>query len=186
MTKEKILLISAIIFIVAATISVYFWQWSKEKNDEKAVRAVVENFGLALKNVFLLSLTASQDIEQNYKDYVAPELLAEWKADSSKALGRLTSSPWPDRIEITDIKQFSSKGYDVNGNIIEITSVEQTQGGVSAKRPIDLKIEKINDSFLITRVTFGPYDETANWKTFLIKLIKKIIPGIIISIGFLV
>lgn len=161
MNKKIIILISTIVVIITAVVSVYFWRQSNaEKNqqaDEAAVRSLIENFGHVLKNVSLLSPTAAQDIEVNYKDFLDPVLLAQWKDDPSKAVGRLTSSPWPDRIEIVSIRQFGSGAYDVSGNIIEITGVEETQGGIAAKRTIDLGVVKFDDSWLIADVIMGEY-----------------------------
>lgn len=75
-------------------------------------------------------------MQENYGDYVSPALLAKWLNDPLNAPGRLTSSPWPDRIEILSIEPLSEYAYEVEGEIIEITSVEKASGGVAAKRPI--------------------------------------------------
>jgi type II secretory pathway pseudopilin PulG len=163
MDKKTLLVSLIILLVIAAGFGAYFWRQSNQEKgqqaEESAVRSVVENFGHALKNVSLLSPTASQDIEDNYKDFLNPALLAQWKEDTSKAIGRLTSSPWPDRIEILSIKQFGSGAYDVSGNIVEVTGVEQTEGGltVKIKRPIDLGVAKFDDRWLITGVIVGEY-----------------------------
>lgn len=164
--NKKILLISLVVVLVAVLgVGVYFWRQSsverKQQADEAAVKSVVENFGKVLKNVSLLSPTASQDIETNYKDFLDPALLAQWEADPSKAVGRLTSSPWPDRIEIVSIRQFGSGAYDVSGNIIEVTSLEEVQGGIASKRTIDLGVVKFDDSWLVAGVTVGEYADNS-------------------------
>ena len=66
--------------------------------EEAAVRAVVEGLGSKLKLVALLSPTAAQDIQTQYAPYVAPDLLNQWANDLTQAPGKLTSSPWPERI----------------------------------------------------------------------------------------
>lgn len=152
---KKLLLILFIILLTVAAVS--FYLWNQPKQDEAAVRNVVENFGKTLRNVSLLSPTSAQDMEENYKDFLDPALLAQWKEDPSKALGRLTSSPWPDGIEVLSIERFASDAYEVSGNIIEITSAEEAQGGIPAKRPVDLNVAKFEDRWLITSVSLGEY-----------------------------
>ena len=129
--------------------------------DEKAVMNVVEGFGKKLQTV---SLQAPKDIlkksmQENYGDFVSEALVAKWISNPLDAPGRLTSSPWPDRIEILDIKKLSEYEYEVKGEIIEITSTEKASGGIAAKRPITLAIKKSNNSWLIDDVTLGAYDE---------------------------
>jgi hypothetical protein len=132
----------------------------ENKADEKAVADLVRSFGSKLQTV---SLLAPKDIleksmQENYGDYVSEALLAKWKGDPQKAPGRLTSSPWPDRIEITSIAKVSEGAYEVKGEIIEITSKEKESGGVAAKRPITLSVKKISNSWLIDDVTLGDYE----------------------------
>jgi hypothetical protein len=159
---NKILIFLTIVVVIAGGTAVYFWQREnaarmQQAADEAAVRNTVEGFGKVLKNVSPLSPTASQDIENNYKPFLAPALLAEWENDPSKAVGRLTSSPWPDRIEVSSIKQFGSGAYDVTGSIIEVTSVEEVQGGAAAKQTIELSVVKFGDQWLINSVMLGAY-----------------------------
>lgn len=120
--------------------------------DESAqVRNVVTQFGLRLKAVSLLlpkeQLTAL--VEQQYGDFVTPELLAAWKQDPTKAPGRLTSSPWPERIEITAVNKGQGERYTVTGNIIEITSTEANTGGAANKMPVTMVVEKRQNRWLI-------------------------------------
>jgi len=163
---KKILIILLIVFLVVVICAgVYFWkQLNQVKNheaDELAVRTLVKNFGNALKNVSLLSPTVSQDIETNYKDFVAPELLTQWKENPSKAMGRLTSSPWPDNIEIGSIQQFGSGGYDVSGKIIDMTST-----GMSGSRAIQVGVAKFGNQWLITGVSVFSPEENVLWKEY--------------------
>ncbi len=99
-------------------------------------RSVVEQFGTALKNVPLSGSgeIARQAIQENYESYVTPELLEQWQADPSTAPGRQTSSPWPERIEIVSTAE-QSESFVVQGNIVLMTSVEETQGGVAGLVP---------------------------------------------------
>ncbi|MFA4999429.1 MAG: hypothetical protein WC519_01745 [Parcubacteria group bacterium] len=164
--NKKIILIPLIVFlIITFGIGVYFWYQSSDRvnqqADETAVKSVVTNFGQALKNVSLLSPTAPQDIETNYKDYLDPKLIAQWKTDPSKAIGRLTSSPWPESIEIGSISRFGSGAYDVSGKIIDMTS-----SGMSGSRAVQIGVVKFGSRWLITGISVIPSEENELWKEY--------------------
>ncbi|HYF80040.1 MAG TPA: hypothetical protein VD973_23260 [Symbiobacteriaceae bacterium] len=128
--------------------------------DEKAaVTTLVEQFGQRLQAVSLSdpSDRVKQSMQTQYGDLVSPELLAQWQANPRVAPGRLTSSPWPDRIDVRSVEHVRA-GYRVTGEVIEVTSVEKVKGGAAAKRPITLEVEKINDRWVITAVTLAPYE----------------------------
>ncbi|PTQ55467.1 MAG: Regulatory sensor-transducer, BlaR1/MecR1 family [Candidatus Carbobacillus altaicus] len=136
-----------------------FGDGSDQKNEEQKVLALVEAFGKTLQKV---SLTAPKDlvatsIEKNYSQYVTPELLQKWKDDPQSAPGREVSSPWPDRIVILRTEMSDMNQYTVYGEIIELTSVELANGGVAAKRPVTVAVQKVNDRWLISGVTIGGY-----------------------------
>lgn len=133
-----------------------------ENVDLKAVEKLVADFGKTLKNV---SLTAPEDvaaksIKENYAAYVAPALLTKWQSDPANAPGRLTSSPWPERIDITYAEKLSDVKYQVQGEIIEMTSVEMANGGYAAKRPVVLAVEKADGKWVITAVKLDAYEQT--------------------------
>ncbi|HOQ09731.1 MAG TPA: copper amine oxidase N-terminal domain-containing protein, partial [Syntrophomonadaceae bacterium] len=71
-------------------------------NEQAVVSKLVADFGQRLKNVSLLAPddVVTKSIKENYAEYVSPELLAQWQKDPANAPGRLTSSPWPERIDI--------------------------------------------------------------------------------------
>lgn len=131
--------------------------------NEQEVKNLVKEFGSRLKSVSLLA--PKEDLEksmqENYGYLVDQELRNEWLEDPSNAPGRLTSSPWPDRIEISDVSKTSDDTFEVKGDIIEITSVEMKNGGVAAKRPITLLVKKVDNEWLIVQVTLSPYEEKA-------------------------
>jgi len=139
-----------------------------DQDDETAVRSLVEDFGYVLKKVSLISASAAKDIEENYGDFVSQELITEWKNDPLKAPDRLTSGPWPERIDISTVENIASYSYLVKGDIIEVTSVEKEPGGAASQRPIELIIEKNGNCLLIVGVSIGEYAcmPTAGWKTF--------------------
>jgi hypothetical protein len=118
-------------------------------DEEEAVRYVVESFGKRLQNVSLQSPNAAQVIEEQYAEWAAPELLKIWMNDISRAPGRVTSSPWPDRIEITSIVREADK-YVVVGFVVEVTSIEVVNGGVAAKIPVRVVLEKREGRWFIT------------------------------------
>lgn len=131
-------------------------------HEEYKVINIVNIFGKKLKNVPLL---ASKDIlvksiKDNYRNYVTKRLLVEWIKDPTKAPGRLTSSPWPDRIEIKTVAKIDKNTYKVEGEIIEITSAEIVSKGVAARRSITLIVRKINDCWIIDEVTLGNYKKS--------------------------
>jgi len=132
---------------------------SSDEGDKKAVTAVVEGFGQKLQQVSLLA--SSEDLKksmnENYGSYVTPELLEKFLSAPENAPGRLTSSPWPDRIEIASAVKTSEGAYKVEGTIIEITSADQGTGNAAAKRPITLEVKKTDDKWLISSVVMGDY-----------------------------
>lgn len=130
-------------------------------SDKVTVESVVESFG---KKLQMVSLQAPKDIleksmKENYGGLVSEALLEKWMGNPLEAPGRLTSSPWPDRIEIQSTQKLSESEYEVKGKIIEITSAEQISGGAAAKRPITLIVRKPGKSWLIDDVTLGDYEK---------------------------
>ncbi|MDD2586126.1 MAG: M56 family metallopeptidase [Syntrophomonadaceae bacterium] len=130
---------------------------------EAAIISLVESFGSKLK---IISLQAPQDsvaksMRDNYSDFVSPTLIEEWINDPLKAPGRLTSSPWPERIDILNVERLSADIYEVKGTIIEITSEELASGGIAASRPITLKVKKMDEQWLIDALTMGEYQNSS-------------------------
>ncbi|MEK7063456.1 MAG: hypothetical protein AAB955_02050, partial [Patescibacteria group bacterium] len=72
--------------------------------DDAAIRKVVMEFGLKMKEVSLLATTADREaaMMEHYGLYVTPELRLAWAPEGAEALGRYTSSPWPDSINIVE------------------------------------------------------------------------------------
>ncbi|MHB8125353.1 MAG: M56 family metallopeptidase [Desulfitobacteriaceae bacterium] len=136
-----------------------------ETQDESAVAEVislVENFGQKLQAVSLLAPRdyVNKSIQENYGEFVSPELLSAWQKDLQNLPGRMGSSPWPDRIEILSTKKSSESEYEVKGKILEITSEEMQNGGVAGKRPINLSVGRVENRWLITAVQLGAYEDT--------------------------
>lgn len=120
--------------------------------EQNAARNVVEQFGGQLKNVSLLGEPAAVTaaMEQYYKPYVTSSLLSQWEKDSTKAPGRLTSSPSPDRIEVSTITRDGSS-YAVDGNIIETASA-----GPAVSTGIKLRLDYSGGKWMIADWSGGP------------------------------
>lgn len=117
--------------------------YSEEKTEDiKIVEGLVIEFGKQLKKVPLLGPKdiLIKNIEENYSEFVSAQLLNKWKDNPQTAPGRFTSSPWPDRIEVSYIGKTSENQYEVKGVIIEVTSTDLSAEDVDSKIPIVLKI----------------------------------------------
>ncbi|WP_326909765.1 stalk domain-containing protein [Sedimentibacter sp. MB31-C6] len=133
---------------------------SKIDEQEKIqIENLVKEFG---ENLKMVSLLAPEDIikdslKESYGEFVSTKLLEKWQNDSVNAPGRVSSSPWPECIDILSVEKLSDSEYKVNGNIIEMTSVEMTQGGIAASKPVTLKIQMIDGKWVIDDVVYGNY-----------------------------
>lgn len=136
---------------------------NSNNNDKGEITTLVEAFGKKLQMVSLLADKdiVSKSMEDNYGTYVSSTLLEKWKGAPEMAPGRMVSSPWPDRIEISNTEKLSDGTYKVTGSIIEVTSVEASSGGVAAKRLITLVVQKSQEKWQITDVTLGDYEDSS-------------------------
>lgn len=140
-------------------------QAAGNERDKAAIKSLVEGFGAKLQAVSLQAPKEIRDksIRENYGSFISPQLMAKWVNDPDPVdlPGRVTSSPWPDRIDILNMEKVSEDAYKVTGEIAEITSQEKVAGGIAAKRPVILMVEKIGDRWLINTVTLGAYEATS-------------------------
>lgn len=121
-----------------------------EAGEEAEIRALVESFGQRLKMVSLLAPSAAQDLQKQYSEFVSPALLETWMKDVSQAPGRLVSSPWPDRIEITAVEKETPERYVIHGFVVEITSTEIGTDKAANKIPVRIVAERDQGHWLIT------------------------------------
>ncbi len=136
-------------------------------NDEEAIRILVTDFGHQLQKVSLLDgVGVASAMSQSYGPYITPALLLEWQTDPRKALGRRTSSPWPEEIVINSITQTGGGfSYEVVGHIIEVTN---GGGGIgeapteTARLPVTLLIVK-EGGWRIGEVIESPYAGAGEW-----------------------
>lgn len=118
--------------------------------EEAELRELVENFGKRLQMVSLLAPDAAQEMQERYSEFVSPTLLEIWTNDVLKAPGRMVSSPWPDRIEITTLSKEGSDRYEITGFIAEVTSTEVSSGEAAAKIPVRIVLQRAQGGWLIT------------------------------------
>jgi len=104
--------------------------------DSAAARDVVLRFGERLQRVSLLApdSLARASIRSEYGGFVSPALLETWLEHPSGAPGRVTSSPWPDRIEIVEARATPNGAPHIAyvGSIVERAS--DTPPGEAVRR----------------------------------------------------
>lgn len=159
--KKQFYIIIAVIVVLMALFIIYsIRNEGSSNNDNDEVIRLVEDFGGTLKNVSLLAPRdlVIQAIKENYSPYVTDELLQKWMNSPRSAPGKTTSSPWPQRIEVTEIDRLSDEEYSIKGRIAEVTSTEAESGGAFAFRPIDLIVRRVENKWLIDEVTVYNYE----------------------------
>lgn len=122
--------------IVLAVVGYVFSDDIALRADERQVRSLVQAFGEHLQKVSLLSADAPSVIASEYADFASPALIALWQSDPSKAPGRTVSSPWPDRIEITQLSP-QGAGYLVQGAIVFMANGDEGTAGIT---PVYLQV----------------------------------------------
>lgn len=121
------------------------------------VERVVQQFGLAMKDVSLLANETDlrAGMEGSYGQYVAPELIDAWIADPAQAPGRQTSSPWPDSINIGNMEG-DAQGFVVNGTVAEVANTDRGLDIVGTY-PVKLRLERRGSAWLIYDFERGAY-----------------------------
>jgi len=157
--NQLYIIIAVIVFLMAAFIIYSIYNNDNSKDESKDVIVLVEDFGSTLKNVSLLAPRdlVIEAIEANYSPYVTDELMQSWLAHPRRAPGRTTSSPWPERIEITEVVRLSEGEFSVKGRILEVTSSE-AGGGAAVYRPVELIVRKVGNKWLIDDIRVGNYE----------------------------
>ncbi|HVU75762.1 MAG TPA: hypothetical protein VHD38_02930 [Candidatus Paceibacterota bacterium] len=131
MNGNRYTLFAAIAVLIVA---VLFLVVLLRPSGEAHARATVESFGQELKQVSLMAPDAASQIADRYAPYTDPSLLDAWKSDPAHAPGRLTSSPYPDRIEIQSVAS-QGAGYVVTGEVVEMTST-----GEAGRDPVVIQV----------------------------------------------
>lgn len=167
MTRFWLWLAALVLFLVLAgayLISVTPFQ----VDQEAAVRRTVEEFGQQLKDVSLLAPAEDLAIalQANYSPYVVESLINVWLSDPMRAPGRLTSSPWPERIDIRTITKESDTRFRVEGDIVEVTN---EGGGIgeppteALRRPISITVELMSGDWKIIQFSMAPAPNEGQW-----------------------
>ncbi len=114
--------------------------------DKLAVRKVVERFGAQMQKVSVLAPPDAMrpQLKKVYGDVLTPALLQAWLEDPSKAVGRKVSSPWPAGIDVAHVDCPTANRCQVQGQVRYVTSNEVEHGGVAARRPVRLQVERSN------------------------------------------
>jgi beta-lactamase regulating signal transducer with metallopeptidase domain len=134
----------------------------------EAVIDLVKTFGSQFQKVQLVAPapTPARGILENYSDFVTPELLKKWTDNPETAPGRVGSSPWPDRIDVTGAEKLSETEYAVSGTIILISSAELKDGGAAFVQPIKLHVTKNGAEWKISDVNLGKWEKGEIWTGF--------------------
>lgn len=153
-------IIAVILLCALAASAIYVYQRDRDNaaHDETSARQVVTQFGDALKDVSLLAPqdTVREEMDSAYGGIVDPALITSWLRDPQHAPGRLTSSPWPQGIEIASATRIGSTTYRVDGSLIDVSN---EGGGIdeepveTGRRPISLTLESRAGRWIITAVT---------------------------------
>ena len=114
--------------------------------DTHAVATLVRQLGERLQRVSLLAphddLVAA--IRREYGELVSPALLERWIHDPTSAPGRVTSSPWPDHIDVGLIVPRPGGSFAVRGWVVERTSADAAQGVEPLRVPVQLMVMSVD------------------------------------------
>ncbi len=147
--KTIIWIIVSVLIVLAAGLFIFSGMHQDLAADNDAqVRETANHFGEQMKDVPLLAADeeVKRALKEAYGPYIVPQLLASWQEDPSKAPGRLTSSPWPDRIMIDAAERQNDETYIVTGSVVERTST-----GDAGSYPVTLTVKDHNGQWLIAQ-----------------------------------
>ena len=149
----KILSVLIVLFFVATLI------FSKEDlqketavvEESTQITKLVEEFGRRQALVSLVSEKEERDrsISGHYSYYATSDLIRTWQKDYENAPGRKTADPWPGRIEVDSVEEKKDE-YIVFGRLIELTSDSSYKNGIIAEYPVELKLIKVDNKWLIS------------------------------------
>lgn len=155
LTQKKALVMVIIGLLVIAF--AFFQSMSTKKEPEQiiyndaAVRETVMQFGNKIKNVSLLAEEKMlvDTIKKEYRPFVTNNLLLQWEMNPTLAPGRLTSSPWPEKIEVLTVTPGSNNEYVVKGTIVQVVNGESGQRITTGTIPIQLTVVDGGDGWRI-------------------------------------
>ena len=141
MPKNRLTVIAALVILAVALLFIAVLLTSSQ--GERKSRMLVEDFGAQLQQVPLLGADATSTMQEKYERYVTPELLEEWLNNVQLAPGRLTSSPYPARIEIEDVVP-QGAGYLITGVI-----VLETSEGEAGRQKVLIQVVPVDEQYRI-------------------------------------
>lgn len=166
MTGKALSILAGVVLVGAAIATYFLAGWPTALEDGDAARAVVEEFGTKLQNVNILGdkTMAADAIAREYGPLITPTLLSLWQQDPTLAPGRLTSSPWPDHIQITSLKRENRSKYVIEGDIVEVSNeAGLAEPKEAVRRPGVFTVEKDGGAWKISEVVLGAYPGEASW-----------------------
>ena len=115
------------------------------------VAALVGALGGQLASVSLLAPpdVLSREMRAQYSGYVTESLLESWLQQPYAAPGRRVSSPWPARIDVTDVQIMEDGGYEVIGDVVYLTSEELARGGSASRESVAVTVVRGGNGFRI-------------------------------------
>jgi len=130
--------------------------------EEKAqITELLDNFGRELTNVTIIDPenVVAEQIKEHYTPYLTSNLLSKWVLDPSLAMGRTTSSPWPDRIEVDSMEKVDNDKIEVQGYVVWVASGGQNGVEVTATVPAVFFVKKDSSTgkFLIDNAFSNKY-----------------------------
>lgn len=166
MTGKALSILAGVVLVGAAIATYFLAGWPTALEDGDAARAVVEEFGAKMQNVNILGdkTMAADAIAREYGPLITPTLLSLWQQDPTLAPGRITSSPWPDHIQITSLERENRSKYVIEGDIVEVSNeagLAETKEAV--RRPSVFTVEKDGGAWKISEVVLGAYPGEASW-----------------------
>ncbi len=182
--KRNYLVAGGIVAIIAAVLlGVYVWSSRDSQTpssapssqinepvvvtDETRMMTLINEFGKKLQTVSLLDEEGAPDtLSREYGPFITEALLTEWRADLGKALGKRTSSPWPDRILVRTIQRLNKDSYEVAGDIVLVTN---EGGGIGEdpteadRMPVTFLVVREGEGWKIGRATTSASPSEGDW-----------------------
>ncbi|MGC8758043.1 MAG: M56 family metallopeptidase, partial [Caldisericaceae bacterium] len=112
--------------------------------EKTEITSLVEDFGKTLSKVDKVAPSdiVSQNIKELYSPFLTDNLILQWTFDPSKALGRVCSSPWPDRIQILSMEKLDAYTVKVKGYVVWAASGGNGNLEVTEKVPVVVILRK--------------------------------------------
>lgn len=155
-------LVVVAVIVIGALVSCGSSSVAELTAEEKAqITELIDNFGHELTNVTMIDPenVVAEQIKEHYTPYLTSNLLSKWVFDPSLAMGRRTSSPWPDRIEVDSMEKVDSDRIKVQGYVVWVASGGQDGLEVTATVPAVFFVKKDSSTgkFLIDNAFSNKY-----------------------------